>query len=218
MNDYNSELRTFRIDTDGSVAVDISGNVHEQEDTPEPRLWPSDVQPRCTTNPIETSNETNTQEKATALQHKDLFDMTQLSIDTSCDDNAETNTNSKSERDHEVAWLLISARASKSPTYTPNNGGNIITMPADDKNSDKQADVSNDKADGCPGIRREGTQQAHLLLLNDPKEAAPSAGSTNLEGTQQGYLGDDPVKTVSTTKSVAKDSNETRGYLTNWAT
>jgi hypothetical protein len=208
MNEYGSQVRTFRIDTDGSVAVDISGNVHEQEDTSETRLWPSGVQPRCATNPTQTSNETNTQEKATALQHKDLFDMSQLSIDTYCDDKDGSNTNSRSERDNKVAWLLISARASVSPTYHPNNDGNIITTPADAKNSDKQADVTNEKADGCPGILREGTQQAHLLLQNDTKEAAPSAGSPNLEGTQQGYLGDDPVKTVSTTKLVAKDSKE----------
>ncbi len=33
VNEYGSQLRKFRIDPDGAVAVDILGNVHEQEDT-----------------------------------------------------------------------------------------------------------------------------------------------------------------------------------------
>jgi hypothetical protein len=207
-NEYGSQLRTFRIDTDGSVAVDISGKVHEQEDTSEPRLWPYGVQPRRTTNPTQTSNEANTQEKAPALQHKDLFDMSQITIGTYRDDNDGSNTMNTTTRENEVAWLLVKARASKSPTHPPNKDGNIITTPADAKNSDKQAEVTNETADGCPGILREVTQQAHLVLQNETKEAAPSAVVSNPEGTQQGYLGDGPAKPASSTKSVAKDSTE----------
>ncbi len=47
-----------------------------------------------------------------------------------------------------------------------------------------------------------------MLLLNDTKEATPSAVVSNPEGTQQGYLGDGPAKPVSSTKSVTKDSKE----------
>jgi hypothetical protein len=67
VHDYACHLRQIRDDPDGVVAVDILGNVHEQDDKSERRLWPSHAQPQRTLDNAMESNTTETQDSTTAF-------------------------------------------------------------------------------------------------------------------------------------------------------